>query len=291
MFSLIVGFAGPDDHGGHVPVLRSRFLEYTETELEVHYRGMNPDAVRRLMEFPAVIMHEGDDAPAGVFRIENIRETDREYVLQVSPWQGIDVLAGGIVQRLAMELGIKQYEFSRTHWALKDVDLVRVLQSNDLVAPTSISSHAQEPSAQVASKEVFVVHGHDDEAKNEVRAYLEGLGLIPIILHMQASSGMTIIEKIDHYSNVGHAVVLYTECDLGAKRNSANFSWRARQNVVFEHGYLIGKLGRSRVTALVKGNVEVPNDVSGVVYVPMGASDQWKTGLLNELKATGYELS
>ena len=82
MFSLIVGFAGPDVHVGHVPVLQSRFLEYTETELEVHYRGMNPDAVRRLMEFPAVIMHEGDDAPAGVFRIENIRETDREYVLQ-----------------------------------------------------------------------------------------------------------------------------------------------------------------------------------------------------------------
>jgi len=187
-----------------------------------------------------------------------------------------------------MELGIKQYEFSRTHWALKDVDLIRVLQSNGLDAPTSISSDAQKPSAQAASKEVFVVHGHDDEAKNEVRVYLESLGLIPIILHMQASSGMTIIEKIDHYSNVGHAVVLYTECDLGAKRNSANFSWRARQNIVFEHGYLIGKLGRSRVTALVKGNVEVPNDISGVVYVPMGASDQWKTGLLNELKATGY---
>lgn len=291
MFSLIVGFAGPDDHDGRVVVLQSRFLEYTETELVAHYGGMSPDAVRRLKEFPAVIMLEGDDVPAGLFKIANIQETDRNYVLEVTPWEGVDVLAGGSFQRLAMELGIKQFEFSRSHWAIKDVDLIRVLQSNGLVAPASTRTHEQEPSAVVASNEVFVVHGHDEDVKNEVRTYLESLGLVPIILHMQASSGMTIIEKIDHYSNVGHAVVLYTECDVGAKRNSTNYSWRARQNVVFEHGYLIGKLGRARVTALVKGNVEVPNDISGVVYVPMGGSDEWKIGLLNELKATGYELS
>jgi len=291
MFSLIVGFAGPHDHDGRVGVKKSRFLEYTETELDTYYRGMNPDVVRKLMEFPAVIMHEGDDGPAGVFKITNIRETEKEYLLEVSPWEGIDVLACGLVQRLAMELGIKQFEFSRTHWAIKDVNLIRVLQNNGLVAAASISSQEHETSAEVVSNEVFEVHGHDDEVKNEARTYLESLGLIPIILHLQASSGMTIIEKINHYSNVGHAVVLYTECDLGAKRNSTSFSWRARQNVVFEHGYLIGKLGRSRVTALVRGNVEVPNDISGVVYVPMGASDEWKTGLLNELKATGYELS
>lgn len=291
MFSLIVGFAGPDDNDGHVTVMQSRFLEYTDTELQEQYRGIGPDAVRRLMEFPAVIMREGDDVPAGVFKITNIQESGKNYVLEVSPWEGVDLLAGGSVQRLAMELGIKEFEFQRSHWAIKGVDLIRVLQNNALMALASSSTQSPEPSPETISNEVFVVHGHDDEAKDEVRTYLESLGLVPIILHMQASSGMTIIEKIDHYSNVGHAVVLYTECDVGAKRNSTNYSWRARQNVVFEHGYLIGKLGRARVTALVKGNVEVPNDISGVVYVPMGASDEWKTGLLNELKASGYELS
>lgn len=225
-----------------------------------------------------------------MFRITNIQEEDKNYLLVVSPWEGVDVLADGEIQRLAMELGIKNFEFSRSHWAIKEVDLIKVLQRNGLVVPASPAMLHQEAS-EVASNEVFVVHGHDDETKNEVRTFLESLGLVPIILHIQASSGMTIIEKIDHYSNVGHAVVLYTECDVGAKRNSTNYSWRARQNVVFEHGYLIGKLGRAKVTALIKGNVEVPNDISGVVYVPMGVSDEWKTGLLNELKATGYQLS
>lgn len=289
MFSLIVGFAGPDDHGGCVDVMQSRFLEYTETELQAQYRGINPDAARRIMQFPAVIMHEGEDTPAGIFRITNIQEKGRNYSIEVSPWEGMDVLAGGDIQRLAMELGIKQGEFTRSHWAIKEVDLIKVLQRNDLVVPVSPALLHQDV-AGVASNEIFVVHGHDNETKNEVRTYLESLGLVPIILHMQASSGMTIIEKIDHYSNVEHAVVLYTECDVGAMRNSTNYSWRARQNVVFEHGYLIGKLGRAKVTALVKGNVEVPNDISGIVYVPMGVSDEWKTGLLNELKATGFEL-
>lgn len=291
MFSLIVGFGGPDDHDGRVAVMQSRFLEYTETELQAQYRGINPDAARRLKEFPAIIMREGEDVPAGVFKITNIQESGKNYIVEVSPWEGVDVLAGGSVQRVAMELGIKDFEFFRSHWAIKDVDLIKVLQRNGLVATVSSNTREQEPPTEPSSKEVFVVHGHDDEAKNEVRAYLESVGLIPIILHMQASSGRTIIEKIDYYSNVGHAVVLYTECDVGAKRNSTNYSWRARQNVVFEHGYLIGKLRRARVTALVRGNVEVPNDISGVVYVPMGVSDEWKTGLLNELKATGYELS
>jgi hypothetical protein len=109
MFSLIVGFAGPDAHDGRVAIMKSRFLEYTETELDTYYRGMNADAVRKLMEFPAVIMHEGDDAPARVFKVANIRETDKEYLLEVAPWEGIDLLPGGLVQRLAMELGIKQF--------------------------------------------------------------------------------------------------------------------------------------------------------------------------------------
>ena len=128
----------------------------------------------------------------------------------------------------------------------------------------------------------------DEHAKNDVKAYVESKGLEPIILHMQASGGRTIIEKIDHYSNVGFGIVLYTECDVGAKRNSLVYKWRARQNVVFEHGYLIAKLSKSRVAALVKGSVEMPNDISGVVYVTMDVTGNWKEELDAELKEAGY---
>ena len=76
-------------------------------------------------------------------------------------------------------------------------------------------------------KQIFIVHGHDEHAKNDIKKYVESRGFEPIIFHLQASGGRTIIEKIDHYSNVGFAIVLYTECDIGAKKNTLSYKWRA----------------------------------------------------------------
>lgn len=136
---------------------------------------------------------------------------------------------------------------------------------------------------------VFLVHGRDNELKQEVARFIEHLHIMPIILHEQASKGMTIIEKIEEYSNVGFGVVLYTPCDVGYEKGCEdNKMGRARQNVVFEHGYLIGKLGRKRVCALIKNNVERPNDISGVVYIPYEGS--WKIDLAKEMRAAGYKI-
>jgi len=141
-------------------------------------------------------------------------------------------------------------------------------------------------------KKVFIVHGRDNEAKQEVSRYIESLGIDVIILHEQASSGMTIIEKIEYYSNeADFALVLYTACDLGRgiTETKVHPKNRARQNVVFEHGYLMAKLGRENVCALVKGEIETPNDISGVVYVGLDISGAWKLEINKELKVCGYQ--
>lgn len=139
------------------------------------------------------------------------------------------------------------------------------------------------------NNKVFIVHGHDDALKNEVARFIERLKLEPIILHEQPNSGDTIIEKIDRNTDVGFGVVLYTPCDVGNNiKHKDNLQPRARQNVVFEHGYLIAKIGRKNVAALVKGNVEKPNDISGVVYIP--TTGDWKLNLAKELKYSGYNV-
>lgn len=138
---------------------------------------------------------------------------------------------------------------------------------------------------------VFIVHGHDTEAKQEVARFIEKMGFEPIILHEQASDGMTIIEKIEKYSNVGFGIVLYTPCDIGYSKDAEDKKMsRARQNVVFEHGYLIGKIGRNNVCALVKQGVETPNDISGVVYITLDSNAGWKIPLAKEMKRSGYEI-
>lgn len=143
------------------------------------------------------------------------------------------------------------------------------------------------------NNKVFIVHGHDDGAKQTIARALERAGLEAIILHEQASGGRTIIEKIEANSNVSFAVVLYTPCDLGrsVKAQIDDEKNRARQNVVFEHGYLIGKLGRERVCALVKGDVETPGDMSGVVYIAMDEKGVWKMELAKEMGNVGLTIS
>lgn len=143
-----------------------------------------------------------------------------------------------------------------------------------------------------ANKKVFIVHGHDNEAKQETARTLEKAGYEAIILHEQANIGNTIMEKLERCTNVGYAIVLYTECDLGRAKESKvdEERYRARQNVVYEHGYLIGKLGRERVFALVKGDVETPGDISGVVYTSMDSAGAWKISLAKDMRAAGLEI-
>jgi len=126
-------------------------------------------------------------------------------------------------------------------------------------------------------------------AKVSAARFVEKLDLSAIILHEQPSAGSTIIEKIEEHTNVGFAIVLYTPCDVGSLAGES-LKPRARQNVVFEHGYLIAKLGRRNVCALVKGEVEIPNDFSGVVYVPLDDYGAWQVTVAKELRSAGYEV-
>lgn len=149
---------------------------------------------------------------------------------------------------------------------------------------------AKKAEAEHSYSRVFVVHGRDDLVKTEAARFIEKLGLEAVILHEQASAGKTIIEKIEEHTNVGFAIVLYTPCDFGGLAGQSATKPRARQNVVFEHGYLIGKLGRHNVCALVKGEVEIPNDISGVVYISLDAPQAWHLALAKELRNAGYPI-
>ena len=150
---------------------------------------------------------------------------------------------------------------------------------------------AEKPKAPMDKSKVFIVHGHDNAAKEAVARFIEKIGLEAIILHEQASSGNTIIEKIEANSNVGFAIVLYTPCDVGASKGEQDRPKpRARQNVIFEHGYLIGKIGRKNVCHLFKSGVETPSDIEGLVYAPMDAGDGWKYTVAKEMRACGYDI-
>jgi len=145
----------------------------------------------------------------------------------------------------------------------------------------------QSQTTVVQSQKIFVVHGHDEGARQTVARFIERIGFEAIILSEQANQGRTIIEKIEAHGDVGFAVVLLTPDDVGGKA-AESLRPRARQNVLLELGYFIAKLGRERVCTLSKGDLEIPTDFAGVVWEPLDDGGAWKTALARELKASGY---
>jgi predicted nucleotide-binding protein len=140
---------------------------------------------------------------------------------------------------------------------------------------------------------VFVVHGHHMAYREALARMLERLGISPVVLNEQPNAGATIIEKLEREAgSVGYAIVLATADDLGqvktAKRNAAKS--RARQNVIFELGYFVGKLGRDRVCLLVESGIEVFSDFAGVAYHPLDEAGHWKTLVASELKRAGFDV-
>ena len=141
---------------------------------------------------------------------------------------------------------------------------------------------------------VFIVHGHDDPLINEVKAFLLSQSIEPIVLREQHDASLTIIEKLEQYTSdpaIGFGIVLYTPDDEGKGIKEPEYRLRARQNVVFEHGLLIGLYTRSRVTCLVKkeGFLEMPGDVNGVVYTDHAYND-WRLSVAHMLNKSGYDI-
>ncbi len=278
-------------------------VEYTADEISERYKSLDVNAVEELKGFSTLFVTEHEQTESRIGRIKNIKVRFSTVFIEFEFDPIFPPLPKGSIESIRSQIDLGKIELGRTHWAIKDEPIFDILlkkglitsqqleASQQLIAPTHPDPlPIQTRHGEVNTKQVFIVHGHDDISKLEMAAFVKSLGLEPIILHLQASSGRTIIEKIDHYSNVGFGVVLYTPCDIGAKDGTLSFTYRARQNVVFEHGYLIGKLGRPRVAAIVKGQVETPNDISGVVYIAFDDQGIWRDSLKNEMRAAGYHV-
>jgi predicted nucleotide-binding protein len=163
------------------------------------------------------------------------------------------------------------------------VDVLRERLSEFHVVPTDHAAVEGEK-----SRKIFIVHGHAG-AEQAVARFLARLDFEPIILHEQANQGRTVIEKFEAHSDVGFAVVLLTPDDVGGAQGALQRP-RARQNVVLELGYFIGRLGRNRVCALKQGDVELPSDILGVVWEELDQHGAWQMKLAKELDAAKYEV-
>ena len=255
-----------------------QFFELDKTNLlEIEEDIITPYLQKKEFQFDGYFLKPTDIARVVVKQSER---TTKEYSKIEN-----DNMSPGIIMYISPQ---DTFDYDKY---MNDITKQLFKNAKDKIDSGKTSPKAIKPKGKPDMTKVFIVHGQDETAKLDVARFIEKLGFEAIILHEQVSSGKTIIEKIEEFSNVGYGVVLYTPCDLGAKKGDDKIlQARARQNVVFEHGYLIAKLGRRNVCALVKGEIEIPNDISGVVYVPLDDHKAWRLELAKELRNAGYNV-
>lgn len=166
--------------------------------------------------------------------------------------------------------------------------------SDPAQAPDGVATVAPD----VKNKKVFIVHGHDHVLKIELEVFLSRVGLVPIVLHREVDGGKTLIEKFESNSDVAFVFILLTPDDIAfaveqetLDDSSRSKEFRARQNVIFEFGYFVAKLGRQRVCGLHKGDVAIPSDLNGLIYKKVETNiEAVGFALIKELKSAGLDL-
>ncbi len=174
---------------------------------------------------------------------------------------------GGSASEIAQAIGRQEQQMARL-----------TQQRSDVTTP-------HRPEAPPAR--AFIVHGHDSAALNDVARVVQRLDIEPIILTEQPHEGDTLMEKLEKHSDVPYAVILCTADDVGRANDEADLKARARQNVILELGYFIGRLGRAKVCVLMTEGLDMPSDLHGVGYHTLDRAGAWKLALAGEMRAAG----
>lgn len=251
--------------------LMSRFIEpYQEGQrIIINGKTIQPNDIER-------VRISKSEEPSGVL-IDRLKRKDRESPIAV--------------------IGGPSYEWRAANEAVDVTDEYITGAPGDGRPVPKKFDVAMNGDADSAKKRVFIVHGHDHSLKNDLEVFLTRIGLEPVVLHREADGGLTVIEKFERYANVRFAFVLLTPDDIAFEAGKIalddkgrDMEYRARQNVLFEFGYFVGKLGRSKVCCLYKEGVALPSDLSGLLYKRVPNSvEEIGYALINELKVAGLE--
>lgn len=177
-------------------------------------------------------------------------------------------------------------EYKREIWESGRQELCILIQT--MIKDCHLSDCKPTKSVARSKSKVFIVHGHNEALKYEMSDWLRSVGIEPVILHLQPNGGLSsILAKIESNADVDAAVILFTADDVGRAKSEKNLHDRARQNVVFEAGYFAGRLSCSHVVVLHEQSVELPSDLSGIVFI--STAGQWKEDLRREFSNMGLK--
>ena len=272
----------------HVRISQKSKKTHDETKVDLSEEELNERYIKPYKQGLPIIINGKTITPDDIERIRISRsEQPSQYFIKIIEAEDRNnpvIFIGG----------------SSSEW--KAADRAKDITDERIIGPPGYSkneaaAHSKGEDEEMSTTKIFVVHGHDQALKNDTEIFLRDVGLEPIILHRQPDKGLTIIEKFEEYSDVNYALILLTPDDIGyaiseqeKKEEDRTINFRARQNVIFELGYFIGKLGRSNVFYVFKEGVEIPSDITGLIYKKVNESiGEVGYDLIKEFQTSGME--
>lgn len=227
-------------------------------------------------------------------RVQRVEEKDNLYIIRtetgaictLTPSTGKLVVQGKPDEQATLEAVVSKFVERQAKKQAKQ--------------SSSSSSPAEPTKSKPKNLKIFVVHGHDVHARDQLTLVLHELGLKPFILARSAGGGLTIIEALEKEIRPGSdtaafGIVLLTPDDMGHARSAGGTGTkpRARQNVILELGMLIGALGRQNVAVVKKaGELELPSDINGVLYAEYRSHvGEAVSKIAQRLHQAGFEIS
>ncbi|MBA4058152.1 MAG: DNA-binding protein, partial [Marivirga sp.] len=203
MFNLLISSDPESWSSGSYHFERSRVaIEYTSNEISERYKSLDAIAIEELKGFTSIFATEQEQTESKIGRITDIKVHAAFVIIEYEFDPIFPPLPKGAIERVRSQINLGKFELYRTHWAVKEEPILEVLLKNGFITSQQLEASQKlgitnQPNPQPIStkpgefdtKQVFIVHGHDDIAKLEMASFIKGLGLEPIILHLQPSSG------------------------------------------------------------------------------------------------------
>ena len=132
--------------------------------------------------------------------------------------------------------------------------------------------------AHATTNRVFVVSAANNPLLQQLTALLKELGIEASVYQRTGGGSDALLPHIEKQSDTHYAFYLIGPDDL--------------PSVMFELGYLVGKIGANRVCCIYQKDVQVPKNIPGVqrkeIIVKL---EEISFSLIKELKAAGYSVS
>ena len=132
MYNLFITAIEDTWDGSTYEIDRGRFLEYTTETIAKNFSSLDRNKIAYLKALPCLFAYEGNKSSYRLGKITSLKAEYNKIAIEFKIIESTNPISFEIIDTIKDELDIRNWEINRTHWAVKDVNLIEVLESHGI---------------------------------------------------------------------------------------------------------------------------------------------------------------